>query len=107
GLVELAQALRRFAVLLADPTRARLVAVTRPAELPRRETARLLAALASLRIAPAAILANAVPPQGARRSARCARCAAESAMVERQLAALGRDAAGRSALLSAPLAIPP
>ncbi len=103
-LVGLAHALRRFTALLADPARTRFVAVTRPAELPRRETARLLAALARLRIEPAAILANAVPPPAA---ARCGRCGAESAAAARQLAALGGAAAGRCALLSAPLAIPP
>lgn len=106
-LVELARALRRFAALLADPARARLVAVARPAELPRRETARFLAALSRLRIAPAALLANAVPPHGPGLAARCARCGGGSAAVERQLAALGRQAAGRSPLLSAPLRVPP
>jgi arsenite-transporting ATPase len=103
-LVELAGSLRRFAALLADPARVRFVAVARAAALPRRETARLVAALARLRIAPAALLANALPPPAA---GRCPRCAPESLAAGRELAALARAAAGRCPLLSAPLAIPP
>ena len=45
GLVELSRNLKRFQELLRDPARCRFVVVTRAAELPRRETARLLRSL--------------------------------------------------------------
>ena len=47
-LVATARRLRALRALLADPARARVVAVTRAAELPRRETERLLARLRRL-----------------------------------------------------------
>jgi anion-transporting ArsA/GET3 family ATPase len=42
--------LRSLEALLRDPARTAFVAVTRPAELPRRETERLLAELDALSI---------------------------------------------------------
>ena len=58
-LVELSRSLKRLEALLRDPARARFVAVTRAAELPRRETFRLLRSLRHLRIAVPAVVVNA------------------------------------------------
>jgi arsenite/tail-anchored protein-transporting ATPase len=58
-LVELSRSLKGLLALLRDPARARFVAVTRPGELPRRETVRLLDELGRLSIAVPAILVNA------------------------------------------------
>ena len=63
-LVELSRSLKRLEALLRDPARARFVAVTRAAELPRRETVRLLRSLRGLGIAVPAVVVNAVPPAG-------------------------------------------
>ena len=57
-LVELSRSLKRLLALLRDPDRARFVAVTRPGELPRRETVRLLEELKRLSIAVPAVIVN-------------------------------------------------
>jgi len=59
-LVELSKSLKRVLALLRDPARARFVAVSRDAELPRRETLRLLEELRSLSISVPAVIINAV-----------------------------------------------
>ncbi len=59
-LVELSKSLKRLLALLRDPARARFVAVSRNAELPRRETLRLLEELRSLSISVPAVIINAV-----------------------------------------------
>ena len=80
-LVELSRSLKRLEALLRDPARARFVAVTRAAELPRRETVRLLRSLRAARDRGAggrsstpcrlpAAPAAAAPPE---RPERCAR----------------------------------
>ena len=71
-LVELSRSLKRLEALLRDPSRSRFVAVTRAAELPRRETVRLLRSLRALGIAVPAVVLNALPPAG------CARCGASA-----------------------------
>ncbi len=107
-LIDLSRGARRLAEALRDPARTRFVAVTRAAELPRRETLRLLDELGRRRLAVAALVVNALSPPG-----RCARCAARAAAERRQLDLLRRRlargrAAGRpSAILLAPAAIPP
>jgi anion-transporting ArsA/GET3 family ATPase len=58
---------------LTDPARARVIAVTRAAELPQRETERLLDRLRRLGIAVPAVLVNAVTPPGCRRCERARR----------------------------------
>ena len=60
GLVELSKSLKRLLALLRDPDRARFVAVTRAAELPRLETLRLLDELRRLSVAVPAVVVNAV-----------------------------------------------
>jgi arsenite-transporting ATPase len=62
GLVELSRSLKRLEAWLRDPERARFVVVTRAAELPRRETVRLLSALRRLSIAVPAVVVNAILP---------------------------------------------
>ena len=73
-LVGLSRSLKRLEALLRDPGSTRFVAVTRAAELPRRETARLLEALEKLSITVPAVVVNAVPPKGTPRE-RFGRCA--------------------------------
>jgi arsenite-transporting ATPase len=90
-LVALSRSLKRLEALLRDPARARFVAVTRAAELPRRETVRLLRALKGLGIAVPAVVVNAVPP------ADCPRCG-------KALHLRGLD---RCAIIKAPAEFPP
>jgi arsenite/tail-anchored protein-transporting ATPase len=66
-LLATARRLRELRALLADPGRARVIVVTRAAELPQRETERLLARLQRLRLAVPAVLANALISGGCRR----------------------------------------
>jgi arsenite-transporting ATPase len=91
-LVEIARDLRALQELLRDGTRARVVAVTRAADLPRLETDRLLARLRALEITVAAVLVNAVPPGDAGRSR-----AAERPSASRK----------RYAMICAPAVFPP
>jgi arsenite-transporting ATPase len=91
GLVALSRNLKRFQELLRDPARCRFVAVTRAAELPRRETARLLRALKRLGIAVPAVVFNALPAAGAPAGAL------------RKGLSLGR----RCAIITAPAVVPP
>lgn len=98
-VTDTARELRELDALLHDPARARFVAVTRAAELPRLETARLLSALERLRIAVPAVLVNALTPPG------CPRCRRAASLEARQLEAL--RAAGRGwVMLGAPAAAP-
>jgi arsenite-transporting ATPase len=66
-LVATARRLRELTALLGDASRARVVAVTRAAELPQQETARLLARLRRLRLAVPAVLVNALTDGDCRR----------------------------------------
>jgi len=106
-LVALSRSLKRLRATLADPARSRFVAVTRAAELPRRETRRLLAALDELGISAPAVVVNrlTVPSPG------CSRCTAAVGTEARELdrvAALARAGAGDPrAILRAPAAFPP
>jgi arsenite-transporting ATPase len=101
-LVGLSRSLKRLEALLRDPSRSRFVAVTRAAELPRRETVRLLRSLKDLRIAVPAVVLNAVPPAG------CTRCGGDSAGEAGALRSrLDRLRLERCAIMSAPAAFPP
>jgi arsenite/tail-anchored protein-transporting ATPase len=84
-LVEISKQLRALDALLRDPARTAFVAVTRPADLPRRETERLLRELGTLRIPVAALLVNALTPPG------CARCRRAVATEAGQVRALARS----------------
>jgi arsenite/tail-anchored protein-transporting ATPase len=104
-LLDVARELRDLAALLRDATRTRVVAVTRPAALPRLETVRLLRGLRRLDIAVGGIIVNALTPPG------CPRCRRAAARERREIAALGAAAGSavgkRCAMISSPAESPP
>ncbi|HKH49162.1 MAG TPA: ArsA family ATPase [Thermoanaerobaculia bacterium] len=104
-LLELSRALRRLGTTLHDPARTRFLAVTRAAELPRRETVRLFAELERLDLAAPAVLVDAVTAPG------CGQCdaaaAIEQAEIRRLRQDLGRAGRERCAIISAPAVYPP
>jgi arsenite-transporting ATPase len=83
-LLTLSQGLGRLRQLLSDRTRTGFVLVTRAASLPRRESERLLAALARLTIHVPAVIVNALGRD------RCVRCRRAAARERREIAALNR-----------------
>jgi arsenite-transporting ATPase len=102
-LVEVSKSIRGLIALLRDAKTTRFVAVTRAAELPRLETARLLARLRRLHLSTPAIVVNARTLN----PLRCARCRAVSAAERRELAALRRLCGRRCAIIETPLSAPP
>ena len=103
-LVATARRLRELSALLTDGSRARVVAVTRASELPLRETERLLARLARLRLAVPAVVVNALGGDG------CARCANARRIERRLVSGLRRQrATGRRrwSIISTPAVAPP
>ena len=102
-LVEVSKSIRELIALLRDAKTTRFVAVTRAAELPRRETARLLARLRRLHLSTPAIVVNARTLQ----PLRCARCRAVSAAERRELAAVRRLCGRRCVIIETPLSAPP
>jgi arsenite-transporting ATPase len=101
-LVKMSKQLRGLEALLRDPARTAFVAVTRPADLPRRETARLLDELEDLGIPVAGLLVNAMTPPGC---ARCRRAGAREATHVRALARRFLTGGGRPMIL-APMVAP-
>jgi arsenite/tail-anchored protein-transporting ATPase len=103
-LVDLSKSVRLLHALMRDAACTRFVVVTRAAELPRRETERLVRQLRRLGLPTPAIVANArtLAP------GRCPRCRAAAALETRQIAALARACGGhaRCAIIQAPLAAP-
>jgi arsenite-transporting ATPase len=99
-LTDTARDLRNLQELLRDPARARFIAITRAAALPRLETSRLLAALRRLRIAAPAVIVNALTPAG------CSRCRKAAAAEEEEIRRL-RRVRGGWAMLGAPRVAPP
>jgi arsenite/tail-anchored protein-transporting ATPase len=95
-LVELSRSLKRLQSLLHDPHRARFVAVTRPGELPRRETLRLLRALGKLAIEVPAVIVNALAPAG------CVHCGGSPGELQ-----VLRERLGRCVIIAAPARFPP
>ena len=81
-LVGISRRLRAFQDLVHDPRRARAVAISRAAELPRLETARLLRGLRALRIHPSAVIVNAMTAGG------CDACRPQAEREARELRAL-------------------
>jgi arsenite-transporting ATPase len=102
-LVELSKSVRALIALLRDATATRFVVVTRAAELPRRETERLLKRLKTLRLSVPAIVINAqtLDPGG------CERCTAVHASERREAAGLRRACASRCAIIDTPMSAPP
>jgi arsenite-transporting ATPase len=102
-LVEVSRSIRELIALLRDPKTTRFIAVTRAAELPRRETARLLARLRRLHLAVPAIVVNALTLA----PGRCVRCRAVAAAERRELASLRKVCGRRCAIIQTPLSAPP
>lgn len=102
-LTSFARQLKGLMALLTDPARTAFVAVTRPAILPRLETARLARKLKALEVPLATILVNAVTQQG------CSRCNA-AVKVEREeldeLSGLASDVSRAKPLVMAPAIYP-
>ena len=102
-LVEVSKSIRELIALLRDAKTTRFIVVTRAAELPRRETGRLLARLRRLHLSAPAIVVNALTVS----PGRCARCRAVAAAERRELAALRRLCGRRCAIIQTPLSAPP
>jgi arsenite-transporting ATPase len=103
-LLELARSLRHLQALLVDPSRARVVVVTRPAVLPRLETVRLLTRLRARGLTVSALIVNALTPAETRRAKGIG---GEIAEVRRLRAAARRRLAGVPVLLAPAMAPPP
>ena len=102
-LVELSKSIRALQALLRDPAQTHFIVVTRAAEVPRRETVRLLAQLRRLRLATPALVVNALTIA----PGRCRWCRATAAAERRELDALRRVCARRCAMIDTPLVAPP
>jgi arsenite-transporting ATPase len=104
-LLDLSRGLRGLVQLLRDPERARFVAVTRAAALPRLETTRLVAALDRLRVPLEAVVVDALT------TGQCRRCRRDAAREGRELVALRRALRARRGrrctMVLAPAMAPP
>lgn len=103
-LLKLSQGLGRMRERLTDRARTRFIAVTRPAALPRAETARLVARLRAMQIDVPAVIVNAAG------RGTCVRCRAGSAAEHREIEALSRAIVqdpGRMSIVIAPEYVPP
>jgi arsenite-transporting ATPase len=100
-LVDVSKSIRELQLLLHDATQTRFIVVTRAAEVPRRETERLLTRLRRLRLSTPAVIFNALTMA----PGRCARCRATAAAERRELAAL-RTPRG-CVIIRTPLSAPP
>jgi len=102
-LVDLSRAIRQLSDRLHDPRQTRVVVVTRAAEIPRLETARLLRRLRRLRLPASALVVNAatLAPGTCR---RCRRTAAAERPERAELARMCRRQ--RCAIIVSPLAAP-
>jgi arsenite-transporting ATPase len=102
-LVEVSKAVRELIALLRDANTTTFIVVTRAAELPRRETERLLKRLRRLHLSAPAIVVNArtMAP------GRCGRCRAVAAAERRELASLRGACGTRCAIIQTPLSAPP
>jgi len=102
-LVELSKAIRELQALLRDPAQTRFVVVTRAAEVPRLETARLIGKLRGLHLATPALVVNAVTVA----PGRCGWCRATAAAERRELDALRGVCGRRCVMIDTPLVAPP
>lgn len=102
-LVSLSRDLRELAALLGDPRRTRAVVVTRPAELPARETSRLIVGVRALDIRLGSVIVNTVTVGTCRRCRRARRH--ERRRVDALRAEL--DTIGPLPIIEAPTSMPP
>jgi arsenite-transporting ATPase len=100
-LVDVSKSIRELQTLLRNATQTRFIVVTRAAEVPRRETERLLARLRRLELSTPAIVVNALTMA----PGRCARCRATAAAERREIAALRRPRG--CVIIRTPLSAPP
>jgi arsenite/tail-anchored protein-transporting ATPase len=100
-LVDVSKSIRELQVLLRDARQTRFIAVTRAAQVPRRETERLLTRLRGLHLSTPALVVNALTMS----PGRCARCRATAAAERRELAALRRPRG--CVIIRTPLSAPP
>src|SRR5262249_47409645 len=106
-LVDLSRGLRHLQALLADPRRARVIVVTRPGTLPRRETIRLLGRLRALGLTVSAVVVNALAGLDAPQT-EVARAEAQEVRRLRVASGAGSGQPGRCPVLLAPvLPVPP
>jgi arsenite-transporting ATPase len=90
-LVAMSRSIGEWRFFLRNRQLTRFVVVTRPAELPGAETARLLRRLQRLHLAVPALVANALTLS----PGRCARCRATASAERRHLGGLRRSVRGR------------
>jgi len=104
-LVDVSKSIRALQARLRDVRQTRFIVVTRAAEVPRRETERLLTRLRRLHLSAPAIVVNALTFA----PGRCARCRATASAERRELAALRRicSPARRCDIIQTPLSAPP
>jgi arsenite-transporting ATPase len=100
-LVDVSKSIRELQTLLRDPRATRFLVVVRAAQLPRRETERLVRRLATLRLSVPAVIANALTLA----PGKCRRCRRTAAAEQRELARLRRTV-GRRGIIRTPLAAP-
>jgi arsenite-transporting ATPase len=103
-LIEVSRQIRGLQDLLRDPAATRFITVARAAELPRRETAKLLARLRRFHIPAPLVVVNALTMS----SGRCPRCRATRIAERREMSRMGRLCREhRCAIIQAPLTVPP
>jgi arsenite-transporting ATPase len=103
-LIEVSRQIRGLQDLLRNRDATHFITVARAAELPRRETARLLARLRRLQIPAPLVVVNALTLS----SGPCPRCRAARLAERREMVRMDRLCHGpRCAIIQAPLAVPP
>jgi arsenite/tail-anchored protein-transporting ATPase len=101
ALLRLSRGMGHLRATLEDPSAAEFVVVTRPAELPRAETRRLLASLRRLHIPVSRVIVNAVT------AGTCARCQRIAKAERREISALARTIRSNLTVTVAPAVVPP
>jgi arsenite-transporting ATPase len=100
-LVQLSKRLRGLQDILADPSKSRLVAVTRPAVVPIDETLDLVGELGRLGIAVDRVVVNAIG------SGTCSRCHDQSRAQRAAMTRLSKALGSGYAIIGAPAEMPP
>ena len=100
-LVQLSKRLRGLQDILADPSKSRLVAVTRPAVVPIDETLDLVRELGRLGIAVDRVVVNAIG------SGTCSRCHDQSRAQRAAMTRLSKALGSGYAIIGAPAEMPP